>query len=97
MSIGTVNPSVGSANPGQVTDLTFTASDSNGSWNVSMVTVVISNTDSGQNSCFFAFFPGIGQAGTVYLFDDSGGTWSPVALGTSQTYNNSHCTVYTYR
>jgi len=94
VSIGTVSPSSGSANPGQTTDFTFSANDSNGSWNVNMVTVVISNTDSGQNSCFFALFPGIGQAGTVYLFNDAGVTWSPVALGTSQTYNNSHCTVY---
>jgi hypothetical protein len=83
-----VTPSSGS---GLSRAFQFQASDGNGHQDLSSVAVVINNTLSGTSGCYFSYEP---NSNRLYLANDQNSSWlGPLTLGSSNTVQNSQCTI----
>jgi hypothetical protein len=94
-------PSPASVSPGSgassTNTFTFTFDDPNGYADLAVVNVLVNNYLDGIGACYVAFAPASATSGYLYLVDDAGDggyvNGSPMLLPSSNTLQNSQCTI----
>jgi Divergent InlB B-repeat domain len=85
------------AGSGLTQTFTFTFTDSAGYGDLSVLDILINSSLNGVGACYVAFAPASATSGYLYLVDDAadGGyvTGTPMLLGSSNSLQNSQCTI----